>query len=332
MVSFKPTIITAFAAFLVFGNISPVFSTEEQNQSSGGGSGGSGTPQEPNSGAGGNPSNPSSTDEDKKKAVALDVDLLKETKKVCTTVRAKLATKANTKFDKLGTIEGEPHKEYVTEKKKELDESRKKFENNLTRIEKTKKIKIPADTGTEVDAVDDSVAGALSDVSSDISDIKTLSDDVSKKVSENLKGDEVSATEHADIKEKATLLQESCNGIGTILDKLTAYLNNDTTQNIKKEFDERKKNLTSLKTKVDNKDEDYNAHFRDMTAEAQNAVGEVKKAIDAVVAHRKANNLDVDDALFSNLSTLLYTIIETSRAYLPGVAFALLSSVAMFLF
>lgn len=328
MVSFKPTIITAFAAFLAFGNISPVLSAG----GSGGNGGNGGGHQEQNNandssnptGAGGQPNN-----ESKKKAVKLDLDLMKETKNVCTTVNTKLVGKAKSKLNKL---EGESHKEYVAEKTKEIDEKNKKFNENLVKIEKTKKIKVPADTGAEVDAVDDGVAGALSDLSSDISAIKTLTDDVSEKVSENLKDDEASATEHTDIKEKATLLQESCNGIGTILDKLAEYLNNDTTQNIKKEFDERKKNLTSLKTKVENKDEDYVTHFRDMATEAQNAVGEVKKAIDAVVAHRKAENLDVDDTLFSNLSTLLDTIIETSRAYLPGVAFALLSSVAMFLF
>lgn len=369
MVSFKPAIITALTVLFAVENISSVLTADSASNGNGGTSGtNTGTTQTTasNSSQSGQQSSSSTTNsqaagsqaannnsenqtnaqdgaaqeaaitaEDQKKALTLDIELMKETKTISENVKNKLKAKADTKASK---ITSEDDKTFVDDKKKEVEEKVKNIDENLVNVVKTKKVKVNAsgiteatESTTEVDSVDDGVSDALTELSSGISGLKSLADELAQKAADALKDDEATANERNDVKEKATFLSESCEKIGTILEKLVTYLNNETIQETKKEYEEHKKTLTTLKGKLDSEEEDFNAVFNDMTAEAQHAVDDVKKAIDAVVSHRQDKGIVVDETLLSNLSSLVKTIIETSRAFLPGLAFAAVSSMAIFL-
>lgn len=351
MVSFKPAIVTALTVLFAVENISLVLATNgvggkayEQNSSASG----SGSDNQSNDSQQSDSQNSRTnsqdgaaqdaaiTADDQKKALTLDIDLMKQTKTICETVKTKLETKARTKASK---ITSEDDKSFVDDKKKEVNEKVKNIDENLANVIKTKKVKVNAsgiteatESTTEVDSVDDGVSDALTELSSGISGLKSLADELAQKAADALKDDEAATNERNDVKKKATFLSESCEQIGTILDKLVTYLNNETIQETKKEYEKHKKTLTTLKAKLDSEEEDFNAVFNDMTAEAQHVADDVKKAIDAVVSHRKDKGIVVDETLLSNLSALVKTIIETSRAFLPGLAFAVVSSMTVFLY
>lgn len=371
MVSFKPVIFTALTVLFAVENISSVLTADSASNGSSGTSNtntgtnqAAGTTSGAQAGQSGQQASSSNTQsqntgsqatqnaesqdsaqgaaqeaavtvDDQKKALALDIDLMKETKTICETVKTKLKTKADTKASK---ITSEDDKTFVDDKKKEVEEKVKTIDENLANVVKTKKVKVnasgiteAADCNEQVDSVDDGVSDALTALSTGISDLKSLADELAQKAADALKDDEATTNERNDVKEKADFLVESCGKIGTILEKLVTYLNTETIQATKKEYEEHKNTLTTLKGKLDSEEEDFNAVFNDMTAEAQHAVDDVKKAIDAVVSHRKDKSIVVDETLLSNLSALVKTIIETSRAFLPGLAFAV-SSVAIYLF
>nr|BAM10993.1 32 kDa secreted protein [Babesia microti] len=302
MVSFKPALITAFTVLLV---TKSAYANGDKKE------------------------------ELKKKADETNKKIKTETPKTCKPVTDYVPARCTSYLNKLKDKEAE--KDYMDEKKKELNEKKKKVEDAIAKLVHEEKpegkpAEQPNIQEAKVPVTDEEYANRMAEASTAITELKTLADEVYRKVHSSLSGDEANTFEHDDRKLKAEMLVKSLNAFDSIITPITTdelIKDNEDVKKMKEAFDEQKKKVEALKPKVEKKDEDYNSHLKDMIAEANGAAEEVKKILDTLVSSRKEKEVEVNEAFFSNLSTLIDDVIATSKAHIPKIVLTLLTTIGL---